>query len=920
MEIILDSQLSIRHHVVLSKAALSEGKFAMKNGNKTTSSRNHVSDNSKTEKKGSGALHKNWPWIAIFPRKIRKPLMVASMAGSVIFAACGFAASHPELLGWVRTSTVYVFRPKMVVSAAEITPQYDASATITNEDPSAGDDISFEIIAPPWCSLGSPKMDVQPPEALSQMDPNFESFKPRVDVVQPREIQKWHIKHWPGHAKLIIKYSLTCSESLWIPAHSKLKVHSDNEHGRFQQISFLHLNPIIPVQGKPDQLKIATASMGEASITMTGQARSSKLTKSAYTKDVSSHPYRDLLSTRRQAQSIMAATPTKNQIAGIDVDESRDMATNSTLAPYRNIHFATHGFLDRSRIAANQELLSVKAQAAEQSEISEPILRTSLPSRAIQEADALGNVTRFTCDSDGNLVTQVDASGNITHYVHSSAGQVMQITVPLGQTTNVSYDDFGGLISAADLGGNITSMIYDVFSRPDNIDTLRNNRGVVYDARNNQMIIFGDCGGERRPALDDISVLTSTSGLASSPSWTQIAPSGSVPVQQPSMTSVYSALGNRILSTNGDEDTVRFAYDRLVRPSINTRSVVFIIEGATDECIKANLVGFANFRNMCEALGSRVPTRSDEVDWSEYAVNTSAEHWVNTYSPKRLSADFHLRQQAGVRFITFNSNERRDYVDGGSGTRANLATAWTCIYGANTDRAEQSRRLPRQEQVTRQLPSDTHKILPTISTQVSPAPNASGWNNTDVNVTVTCADNISAVSICPTTAEADTQGVNPNSLGIAPGKAGDTATASGSLKSFANSKSGTYLSPNQENWAMSSMTINLYQAAPGRTAHAVRKSFVSDENGDSQSELRIRILHNDGVDLHSTTTVVPKGILLESIPVQELDSDENTPRLKLKVLKSGGAHLSITTEISQMRVANPHGLMRQIRLLRTSVK
>ncbi len=37
---------------------------------------------------------------------------------------------------------------------------------------------------------------------------------------------------------------------------------------------------------------------------------------------------------------------------------------------------------------------------------------------------------------------------------------------------------------------------------------------------------------------------------------------------------------------------------------------------------------------------------------------------------------------------------------------------------------------------------------PTISAQVSPTPNAAGWNNTDVTVTFTCADADSGVATC----------------------------------------------------------------------------------------------------------------------------------------------------------------------------
>jgi hypothetical protein len=41
------------------------------------------------------------------------------------------------------------------------------------------------------------------------------------------------------------------------------------------------------------------------------------------------------------------------------------------------------------------------------------------------------------------------------------------------------------------------------------------------------------------------------------------------------------------------------------------------------------------------------------------------------------------------------------------------------------------------------------KSPPTGSTSISPAPNASGWNNTDVTVNFQCADGLSEVAVCP---------------------------------------------------------------------------------------------------------------------------------------------------------------------------
>jgi hypothetical protein len=70
--------------------------------------------------------------------------------------------------------------------------------------------------------------------------------------------------------------------------------------------------------------------------------------------------------------------------------------------------------------------------------------------------------------------------------------------------------------------------------------------------------------------------------------------------------------------------------------------------------------------------------------------------------------------------------------------------------------------------------------LPTIKATVSPAPNAAGWNNTNVIVSFTCSDATSAVT-CPPSQTVTTEGANQVISGTAQDAAGHTATASVTL-------------------------------------------------------------------------------------------------------------------------------------------
>src|SRR5258707_3826224 len=67
---------------------------------------------------------------------------------------------------------------------------------------------------------------------------------------------------------------------------------------------------------------------------------------------------------------------------------------------------------------------------------------------------------------------------------------------------------------------------------------------------------------------------------------------------------------------------------------------------------------------------------------------------------------------------------------------------------------------------------------PTIQATVSPAPNAAGWNNSNVTVTFTCADATSGVANCPSPITVTTEGANQTVSGTAVAAAGTTASPS----------------------------------------------------------------------------------------------------------------------------------------------
>jgi uncharacterized repeat protein (TIGR01451 family) len=70
------------------------------------------------------------------------------------------------------------------------------------------------------------------------------------------------------------------------------------------------------------------------------------------------------------------------------------------------------------------------------------------------------------------------------------------------------------------------------------------------------------------------------------------------------------------------------------------------------------------------------------------------------------------------------------------------------------------------------------KTPPTITASAFPAPNASGWNNSNVTVTFACVDSLSGVASCPSPITVSTEGSNQVMSGTATDVAGNAMSAS----------------------------------------------------------------------------------------------------------------------------------------------
>jgi RHS repeat-associated protein len=81
--------------------------------------------------------------------------------------------------------------------------------------------------------------------------------------------------------------------------------------------------------------------------------------------------------------------------------------------------------------------------------------------RQTRITDALGNVTSFTYDANGNQLTMTDAKGNATTYEYDANNRRTRIQFPDGTTAATSYDALGRSVATTDQAGNTTRFDYN---------------------------------------------------------------------------------------------------------------------------------------------------------------------------------------------------------------------------------------------------------------------------------------------------------------------------------------------------------------------------------------------------------------------------------------------------------------------------
>jgi RHS repeat-associated protein len=157
--------------------------------------------------------------------------------------------------------------------------------------------------------------------------------------------------------------------------------------------------------------------------------------------------------------------------------------------------------------------------------------------------------TAYTYDANGNRLTIVDGNGNVTTFTYDSLGQLLTEADPLEHTWTYSYDVAGNRVELIDANEATTSYSYDELNRLVLID---------YPSTDHDVVFTYDAAGHR---------LSMTDGLGTT-SWTYDDLDRPLTTTDPfdnTVSYAYDALGNRTNLTYPDTKQASYGYDTAQR-------------------------------------------------------------------------------------------------------------------------------------------------------------------------------------------------------------------------------------------------------------------------------------------------------------------------------------------------------------------
>ena len=176
-----------------------------------------------------------------------------------------------------------------------------------------------------------------------------------------------------------------------------------------------------------------------------------------------------------------------------------------------------------------------------------------------------GATTRYSYDNSGNVILQTDPLGNSTHLTYNSLGQLLTSSGPQGVTSN-SYDPRGNLLTSTDPAGATTTYEHDNRGNITKITTASGSdttmsyttEGLLQSRTDPTGLTTGftyDANGNMLTSTDGPGRTTSMSYDAMSHLIRVVDPSGAVTAYS------YDKQGNRNSQTDANGQTTTYSYN-----------------------------------------------------------------------------------------------------------------------------------------------------------------------------------------------------------------------------------------------------------------------------------------------------------------------------------------------------------------------
>ena len=172
--------------------------------------------------------------------------------------------------------------------------------------------------------------------------------------------------------------------------------------------------------------------------------------------------------------------------------------------------------------------------------------------------------TTYTYDTAGNVTSVKDPLANITSYTYNNLNQVLTITGPQGNSSN-TYDIKGNLTSSADTTGATTTYEYDTKG---NITKITNAKGQI-------TIMTWNAAGQMVSSSDPVGITITFTYDANGNMLTTTSPNGTTTYTYDAMNRLtkvidplgnftgysYDKQGNRIATTDANNNSATFKYN-----------------------------------------------------------------------------------------------------------------------------------------------------------------------------------------------------------------------------------------------------------------------------------------------------------------------------------------------------------------------